>query len=600
MRHLFAILTLLLGTSLMAQSVPTAVNYQGRLVDSNGDPLVGMKQIEFNIYDASSGGAKLWGPQTFQDVPLVAGEFNVIFTEDAEGRPVTDAFQSSSAHLGIRVGDMGGELGPEFSPRQQFLAVPYAFRSLDSESANVDALLARIEALENTVFPGGTVLMLKVLTPLTGSVSSGGVALNSNGESIVAFTTNNDSSFDFGGGVQSFDNAAIHFLRLSGTGDVIWSQSYESESFSTNVYSIALDDDDNIYVNFSANDTITVGDSTFEVPDGQNLGRFTVMLNPTATEVIWHQSFDFATGREIQLAPNGDVYLSGTYTADTLIGTSFLPHTNQNEVFVARLNGNTGEPLWARYHAAERPISVNNMAVGADSSVVISGNYERTMMVSSTQPPATSVFHHGPVSNNQMRRPYLTKYNADGSLAWVKGWGVQAASSTNQEGAGGVGIDSGNNVWMTMFIDRERDFGGGGAGGDARRTMVFVKFSPAGDWMEQHTFSDIANSENLGIAMAGDNMVVGGYVSLFSGETLNLGGADLSTGLMFGNLFGIGSSLQHNWSRGSATTSGSVHQMNVMGPNVVITGQIGTQTYDFGTGPVTPTRGSVFVVVYRH
>ena len=59
----------------MAQSVPQLINYQGILKTTQ--PLTTIK-LEFNIYNAATGGTKVWGPQIFNNVPVVQGKFNVI------------------------------------------------------------------------------------------------------------------------------------------------------------------------------------------------------------------------------------------------------------------------------------------------------------------------------------------------------------------------------------------------------------------------------------------------------------------------------------------------------------------------------------------
>ncbi|QTA90639.1 Uncharacterized protein dnm_067000 [Desulfonema magnum] len=121
------VFVILAGAMAQAQeaSVPPLVNYQGMLTDADGKPLTGTKKIEFNLYDAATGGTKFWGPQIFSSVPLVNGMFNVILGEkDEEKRLITDAFESSGRYLGIKVND-----GDELFPRQQILSTPYAIRA---------------------------------------------------------------------------------------------------------------------------------------------------------------------------------------------------------------------------------------------------------------------------------------------------------------------------------------------------------------------------------------------------------------------------------------------------------------------------------------
>ena len=131
-----------------AQTVPEMINYQGRLLDGNGAPLAGNKDLAFSIYDAAAAGTLLWGPQTIPNVPLFGGNFNVVLgPADDAAAPLVGAFAGANAFLSIRFGEPGGALGAELAPRQQILSVPYALRSLESDTTNVgdqlDEILAR-------------------------------------------------------------------------------------------------------------------------------------------------------------------------------------------------------------------------------------------------------------------------------------------------------------------------------------------------------------------------------------------------------------------------------------------------------------------------
>ena len=136
------VFVMMAGAMAQATSVPPLVNYQGMLADADGKPLTGTKKVEFNLYDAATGGNKVWGPQVFGSVPLVNGMFNVILgTTDTEGRSIAEAFGGKDRYLGIKVDD-----GSELAPRQQILSTPFAIAAstvqgphlyVDPESGNV-------------------------------------------------------------------------------------------------------------------------------------------------------------------------------------------------------------------------------------------------------------------------------------------------------------------------------------------------------------------------------------------------------------------------------------------------------------------------------
>lgn len=141
---------LIFASNSLAQTVPPMVNYQGRLVNSNGAPLTtGDYDLAFSIHDAPTGGAQVWGPQVFDGVvapghgarvPVVQGHFNVILgPSDTNGAAIRDAFNGPTRYLEIRVGT-----NLPILPRQQVLSAPYAFRS--DTAAKADAAMTLLGA----------------------------------------------------------------------------------------------------------------------------------------------------------------------------------------------------------------------------------------------------------------------------------------------------------------------------------------------------------------------------------------------------------------------------------------------------------------------
>lgn len=114
----------------LAQAAPSLMTYQGRLTDSKGAGVSGMYTIDVRIYDAQTGEREaVWGPQTFKDVTLTDGYFDVVLgPQDDKGRPLPVAFQKKGERfLGIAL--KGSQ---EFTERARIPAVPYAMNSSDS------------------------------------------------------------------------------------------------------------------------------------------------------------------------------------------------------------------------------------------------------------------------------------------------------------------------------------------------------------------------------------------------------------------------------------------------------------------------------------
>lgn len=107
----------------------TTVNYQGRLADSNGNPINDNRTIQFAIYDAASGGNVVWGAETHANVPVTDGLFNVGLGSLTSGGIPTTVW-NGDRYLQITVN------GEVLSPRELIRSVPIAGMALTAETAN--------------------------------------------------------------------------------------------------------------------------------------------------------------------------------------------------------------------------------------------------------------------------------------------------------------------------------------------------------------------------------------------------------------------------------------------------------------------------------
>ncbi len=115
---------LLLASSLYA--IPQAINYQG-LLEEEGSPVDGSRDVTFRIYDSSESGSILWEEE--QTVDFTGGVFSVLLGS-------TDPIPTSVFGGGKRWLSVSIEGEPEILPRGELVSVGYAFFSGSADSAN--------------------------------------------------------------------------------------------------------------------------------------------------------------------------------------------------------------------------------------------------------------------------------------------------------------------------------------------------------------------------------------------------------------------------------------------------------------------------------
>jgi len=98
--------------------VPPGITQQGRLLDSEGNPVTGEVTFTFTIYDEATEGNALWTAE--QEITLDDGYFSTRLGGSGAPFPAS-LFNGSDRFLGVTVGS-----DDEMTPRQTLGSVPYA------------------------------------------------------------------------------------------------------------------------------------------------------------------------------------------------------------------------------------------------------------------------------------------------------------------------------------------------------------------------------------------------------------------------------------------------------------------------------------------
>lgn len=138
-------------SSMRAAPLGTGFTYQGQLKEG-GAPLEGKADFEFSLWDEAgsgdppTGGTQLGISQAIDNQMVIAGLFTV--TLNAGGEFERNAFIGGDRWLQIAVRSPAGGGGfTTLAPRQPVTSTPYAFRSLNSTSADTSDNATRLGGL---------------------------------------------------------------------------------------------------------------------------------------------------------------------------------------------------------------------------------------------------------------------------------------------------------------------------------------------------------------------------------------------------------------------------------------------------------------------
>ena len=123
---LTTVLAITLCSAQLAQAqIPHLISYQGRLTDNSGTPITGSRNMTFRIWDAKTGGSKLW--EDTYSVTIDEGIFEVLL---GSGSQALDREFDKPYYLEIVVD------GEVMSERQQLASSGYAYRAKKADEAD--------------------------------------------------------------------------------------------------------------------------------------------------------------------------------------------------------------------------------------------------------------------------------------------------------------------------------------------------------------------------------------------------------------------------------------------------------------------------------
>ncbi len=367
--------------------------------------------------------------------------------------------------------------------------------------------------------------------------------------------------------------------RLLLTATLEWANVHGSTG-DDGVYGVSTDGLGNSYVAgwFSGAVDFDPGAGTHVLTSTGGTESFAAKYSPEGA-LIWatrmgsadNNYFDWAVDIAVG-GPDNAVVLTGNFTGSAVFGTTPTPTTlvsgGGQDVFVAKLNGATGNIIWANKLGGALTDRASSLAMDGVGNVYVgaSGGFSVAKFdvggvwqweVGGPSPSSIAVDSSGSIYNtgdsgagtvdfdpgigtftlsSSSAFAFVQKLNSlDGTFVWAKQFSV--ASGKGRSGALDIAVDGGGNAYVTGYFEGKVDFDPGtgsllltSARGSA--DLFVSKLTPAGNLIWARQVGGTGSDGGSGIAVDGGNAVY--LTGTFSGTV------DFNPGAGIYNLSSVG------------------------------------------------------------
>jgi outer membrane protein assembly factor BamB len=385
-----------------------------------------------------------------------------------------------------------------------------------------------------------------------------------------------DGSFPIGDTVITGDTTDLFVSKFSPAGQPLWSRLIERDGFNAGNWNdgnarVITDGAGNVLIAGSFKSALRIGGLTLTTSTGYSSG-FVIKLSPTGN-VIWAQGFDgrlggaWATG--LATTPNGDLIVTGAFQNVIRIGdTEYAGNVAfGNDLFVVRLDGSTGTPLWNRRHGGELA-EFPDVSVDAAQNVWVTGTFANQLNLGEVV-----------LSTVGLQTPFIAKLDGvTGATLWAKNMNSPRFYGRR------VHVDAAGNVLLLTWRDQ-------GSDGMAQATLLKLNASGGQLWSRTipQTGPWIDPQMSLAVDAEGRVLLSGWYVApapYFLYAFLDWYGptGDLLMTRRFGDPNPSAPAPAHG--RGAGFDSDG---------NVLFAGDF-SGTLDFGSGPVQAEGSDIFLL----
>ncbi|HIK11274.1 MAG TPA: DUF4347 domain-containing protein [Oscillatoriaceae cyanobacterium M33_DOE_052] len=340
------------------------------------------------------------------------------------------------------------------------------------------------------------------------------IAIDSSGNIYTTGYFRGTADFDPGPGVANLTSAGsndIFISKLDANGNYLWAKQFGGSNGYDIGYSIAVDSSGNTYTTGSFSDTVDFdpGAGTANLTSAGGEDIFISKLDANGN-YLWAKNLGGGSddeGNSIAVDSSGNTYITGKFygTADFDPGAGVvnLASAGHWDIFITKLDVN-GNYVWAKNLGGGNYDWGNSIAVDSSGNTYTTGYFEGTADFD----PGSGTVNLTSVGSSDI---FISKLNADGTLAWAK----QIGGSAGDDGRS-IAVDSSGNTYTTGIFNGIVDFDPGAGTfslGSVGAWDIFIsKLNADGTFAWAKQMGGNAGDDGNGIALdSSGNIYATGY-----------------------------------------------------------------------------------------
>ena len=289
----------------------------------------------------------------------------------------------------------------------------------------------------------------------------------------------------FDGGMQLSSNG-IHDIfvgKYSPDGTLKWVRNAGGRGGDVG-YGVAVDNLHNCYATGEIEDTAEFSSTVSLISAGGN-DIFVSKYN-TNGQLVWAKRFgstESDKGYSLMTNSNGDVFLTGFYSAHIYFDNIHLTPAGLSDVYTLKMNS-SGVVQWAKKGAGTGEDRGKGITFDNNGNIYVAGYFTNQATFSGTT-----------ITNNGTTGSFLVKYDANGQLIWIK------SNCCGTSEYDGIAIDENGFVYTTGYFEGSVTIGNTTLTSSGNSDILIVKYDPSGNimWAKKAggPYEDMANGITL-------------------------------------------------------------------------------------------------------